>query len=119
MAAAGIKTCEESIDKNILKIEKTRRVLNMAFDIMEYTNSIGYGPYGNKIDLKIGIHTGKVIAGVIGFHKPQFSLIGDTVNTTSRVCSTGEISRITISEEAWNCVKGCELIFQKKIISVI
>ena len=26
------------------------------------------------------------IVGVIGFHKPQFSLIGDTVNTTSRHC---------------------------------
>ena len=39
--------------------------------------------------VKIGIHYGYVIAGVIGDHKPQFSLIGDTVNTTSRLCSTG------------------------------
>ena len=27
------------------------------------------------------------MAGVIGLHKPQFSLIGDTVNTTARVCA--------------------------------
>lgn len=43
-----------------------------------------------------------MIAGVIGDHKPQFSLIGDTVNTTSRVCSTGEDGEINISEEAFN-----------------
>ena len=42
-----------------------------------------------------------MIAGVIGHHKPQFSLIGDTVNTTSRVCSTGESEKITLSQEAY------------------
>lgn len=41
-----------------------------------------------KLNIKIGIHHGNVMIGVIGFHKPQFSLIGDTVNTTSRHCST-------------------------------
>jgi guanylate cyclase len=41
-----------------------------------------------KLNIKIGIHHGNVIIGVIGFHKPQFSLIGDAVNTTSRHCST-------------------------------
>lgn len=43
-----------------------------------------------------------MIAGVIGAHKPQFSLIGDTVNTTSRVCSTGMNGFITLSEQAYN-----------------
>ncbi len=37
--------------------------------------------------VKIGIHSGKVISGVVGENKPQFSLVGDTVNKTSRVCS--------------------------------
>ncbi len=53
------------------------------------------------LTIKIGIHYGNAIAGVIGFHKPQFSLIGDTINTTSRVCSTGEDGKITISESAY------------------
>lgn len=55
--------------------------------------------------LKIGVHYGRVIAGVIGVHKPQFSLIGDTVNTTSRVCSTGDAGFITLSESAYNHIK--------------
>ena len=54
-----------------------------------------------KLVLKIGIHTGTIIAGVIGYHKPQFSLIGDTVNTTARVCSTGVEGAITISQQAF------------------
>jgi class 3 adenylate cyclase len=48
---------------------------------------ITWGEYGNTVKLKIGIHYGRVMAGLIGYHKPQFSLIGDTVNTASRVCS--------------------------------
>lgn len=39
--------------------------------------------------------------GVIGYNKPQFSLIGDTVNTASRVCSTGDAGHIMISEAAY------------------
>lgn len=60
-----------------------------------------WGQNGEKIKVRIGIHYGRVIAGVIGHHKPQFSLIGDTINTTSRVMSTGEDGKITISEQAF------------------
>ncbi len=51
--------------------------------------------------IKIGIHFGRVIAGVIGYHKPQFSLIGDTVNTASRICTTANKGHIKLSEEAF------------------
>lgn len=64
--------------------------------MMKFVKSFKFGKVGN-LSIKIGIHYGRVIAGVIGHHKPQFSLIGDTVNTTSRVCSTGEEGKITIS----------------------
>lgn len=40
--------------------------------------------------------------GVIGYHKPQFSLIGDTMNTTSRVCATGSPGHIMMSGEFFN-----------------
>ena len=45
------------------------------------------------------------MAGVIGYHKPQFSLIGDTVNTTSRVCSNGANGKIILSENAFFQIK--------------
>jgi class 3 adenylate cyclase len=61
--------------------------------------------FGNRINIKIGIHTGNCFMGVIGYHKPQFSLIGDVVNTASRVCSTGDPNHIMVSEEAFSHVQ--------------
>jgi class 3 adenylate cyclase len=49
--------------------------------------------------VKIGVHTGDVISGVVGETKPQFSLIGDTVNKSSRVCSKCPHNKILISKE--------------------
>ncbi|EGR29546.1 hypothetical protein IMG5_153630 [Ichthyophthirius multifiliis] len=67
--------------------------------------------------MKLGIHFGYVIAGVIGYHKPQFSLIGDTVNTASRVCSTSEPGNVTISQSAFTKVKNCkDIMFTRRII---
>ena len=58
-------------------------------------------PNNKQLVLKIGVHHGNCMMGVIGFHKPQFSLIGDTVNFTSRHCTTGKNGHIMISIEAW------------------
>jgi class 3 adenylate cyclase len=118
MACAGIKACDYQVPEHTLVVEKTRRVINMAFDMMKEVENVTYNSGQDKIKIKIGIHSGRVIAGVIGLHKPQFSLIGDTVNTTSRICSTGDSGVITISEEAYEKVKGSELQFIKKSVEV-
>lgn len=88
MACAGLKSCEIGIAKTILSIHPVRRILNMALEMEDFVKRTTYGD-GIPMKIRIGIHSGKVIAGVIGYHKPQFSLIGDTVNTTSRVCTAG------------------------------
>ena len=43
----------------------------------------------------------QVISGVVGSQKPQFALFGDTVNTASRMMSTGEVNGIQISAETY------------------
>ena len=118
MACAGLMACEVGVSSHIVAIEKTRRAVNLALKMKKYCNDQIYGEM-NKMKVKIGIHVGKVIAGVIGYHKPQFSLIGDTVNTTSRVCSTAIDGTITISDEAYQKVKDSDLTFQHRIIEVI
>ena len=60
----------------------------------------------DKLHVKIGINTGSVIAGVVGFHKPQFSLVGDTVNTAARMCTTLETpNSIQISSSTRDALK--------------
>lgn len=56
---------------------------------------------GTKCPLKIGIHSGEVVSGVVGETKPQFSLIGETVNKASRVCSKCPFKKILVSKETY------------------
>jgi adenylate cyclase len=56
-------------------------------------------------DVRIGIHTGPVIAGVIGHKKFSYDIWGDTVNTASRMESSGEASKINISGHTYELVK--------------
>jgi adenylate cyclase len=56
-------------------------------------------------DLRIGIHTGSVIAGVVGHKKMSYDIWGDTVNTASRMESSGEAGKINISGHTYELVK--------------
>jgi len=59
----------------------------------------------NFWDIRIGIHTGSVIAGVIGHKKLSYDIWGDTVNTASRMESSGEAGKINISGSTYQLVK--------------
>lgn len=55
--------------------------------------------------IRVGVHTGKLVAGVIGRKKFIYDVWGDTVNTASRIEAAGEPGRINISLETYTRVK--------------
>lgn len=56
-------------------------------------------------EARIGIHTGPVVAGVVGVKKFAYDIWGDTVNTASRVESNSAPGRVNISETTYNLVR--------------
>jgi len=109
MAASGLKWCESDLPKEKRVISGTTRVVSLAKDMISEMSSYKL-PGDREIKLKIGVHYGNAMMGVIGFHKPQFSLIGDTVNTTSRHCTTGDANHVMISQQAWDQVKNAGIL---------
>lgn len=56
-------------------------------------------------ELRIGIHTGPIVAGVVGKMKYAYDIWGDTVNVASRMESNGEAGKVNISSATFNQIK--------------
>jgi adenylate cyclase len=69
-------------------------------------------------EIRIGVHTGPVIAGVVGTKKYQYDIWGDTVNLASRMESSGEPGKVNISQTTWQHVKEqFRCVYRGKIVA--
>lgn len=68
-----------------------------------------------SFQMRAGIHTGPVVAGIVGVKKFQYDIWGDTVNTASRIETNGEIGEVNLSERTYEIVKDqTELSFVER-----
>jgi class 3 adenylate cyclase len=73
---------------------------------------------GSPFLLRIGIHTGQAIAGVIGTKKFIYDLWGDTVNVASRMESHGVAGCIQVTEATYQILKNKYQLEQRKAIEI-
>ena len=114
--------CVSGITKN--KKEHTQRICLAACEMLEYLSKANAQRSKLKMptwEMRLGIHTGPIICGVVGEDKFTFDVWGDSVNTASLMEQNGTPGKVNVSESAYfrvnkqfNCEERGEILTTKK-----
>lgn len=83
----------------------TSDVVKAALEIRDFMASRTQLSIGESLGIRVGIHTGPVVAGIVGVKKFAYDIWGDTVNIAARMESSGKAGKVNISGETYELVK--------------
>ena len=88
--------------------DHAQKIVKAAFEIAEFVEATKKNEkeHEKTFDIRLGINTGPVVAGVVGSRKFAYDIWGDTVNVASRMESMSESGRINISENTYKLIKN-------------
>ena len=92
-------------------------VVNMALEMNDVLAKVSEDT-GKRLQMRIGINSGPVVAGVIGSSKFSYDLWGDTVNLASRMEQYGLPGMIQVTEATYNLLKNTYVFEPRGIIEV-
>lgn len=88
--------------------KQAEKCVQAAFEILDFVKKQNAERAKHNLpycEIRIGIHTGAIIAGVVGLHKFAYDIWGEAVNTASRMEGAGEAGKINISYSSYELVK--------------
>lgn len=83
-------------------------VVTAALEIRDYMRAYKAARQAEgklAFEIRLGVHTGPVVAGVVGLHKFQYDIWGDAVNLAARTESSGEVGKVNVSQATRDRVK--------------
>ena len=99
------------------RADHAEAVANLALDLRDAMDAHA-SPTGARVGMRIGMHTGQVVAGVIGTHKFSYDLWGETVNIASRMEAHGLDGSIQVSEATWLRLRDGYELAERGVINV-
>lgn len=116
----GYGECRFVAVTNLMKPQPDHaaRMARFALDVIQGIKNLPINPdipNGPSIELRVGIHSGEVAAGVVGVKNLRYCLFGHSMNIASRMESSGEPGKIQLTTQAANMVR-LDLALQHRVV---